>query len=221
MSPTSPMNKTPSPLQGVLRIGTPLGEMLLAATAHGLAGAWFDAQAHHPGPLPLQEDAGHPHLQAAARAFDIYWRDGAGAAQALLDSGALALDAQGTPFQRAVWQQLLQIAPGSTCRYGDIAAALGQPAAARAVGAAVGRNPVGILVPCHRVIGANGALTGYAGGLPRKRALLAHEALRPWAEAEGTDATGETGESGGAGEGADAAATAEAAASPARRAMAA
>jgi methylated-DNA-[protein]-cysteine S-methyltransferase len=119
---------------------------------------------------------------------------------------------------------LLQIAPGSTCRYGDIAAALGQPAAARAVGAAVGRNPVGILVPCHRVIGANGALTGYAGGLPRKRALLAHEALRPWAEAEGTDATGETGEtgeSGGAGEGADAAATAEAAASPARRAMAA
>ncbi len=226
------MSPTLSPLQAVLRIGTPLGEMLLAATADGMAGAWFDAQAHHPGPLLLQQDAAHPHLQAAARAFDVYWRDGAGAAQALLDSGALALDAQGTPFQRAVWRQLLQIAPGTTCRYGDIAAALGHPTAARAVGAAVGRNPIGILVPCHRVIGANGALTGYAGGLPRKRALLAHEALRPWAQAgEAAEAAeaGETGGSGGSGnaggseavEATEAAEAAAAAASPARREMAA
>jgi methylated-DNA-[protein]-cysteine S-methyltransferase len=78
----------------------------------------------------------------------------------------------GTEFQQRVWQGLLQIPPGSTWSYGMMSTHLGAPKAVRAVAAAIGRNPISIVVPCHRVIGAHGALTGYAGGLPRKAALL-------------------------------------------------
>ncbi len=83
---------------------------------------------------------------------------------------------QGTDFQHAVWRALLEIPYGETRSYGEIARAIGQPQAARGVGAANGANPIGLIVPCHRVIGADGSLTGYGGGLPLKRALLAHEA---------------------------------------------
>jgi methylated-DNA-[protein]-cysteine S-methyltransferase len=88
---------------------------------------------------------------------------------------AVPLDPKGTPFQHAVWQVLRGIAPGTLLSYGDVARRIDNPAAVRAVGAAIGRNPLGIIVPCHRVVGSNGALTGYAGGLPRKQALLQHE----------------------------------------------
>jgi methylated-DNA-[protein]-cysteine S-methyltransferase len=81
----------------------------------------------------------------------------------------------GTPFQRAVWRALRAVKPGTTKSYSQIAARIGRPTASRAVGAANGSNPIAIVVPCHRVIGANGALTGYGGGLPRKRWLLDHE----------------------------------------------
>jgi methylated-DNA-[protein]-cysteine S-methyltransferase len=81
----------------------------------------------------------------------------------------------GTPFQRAVWRALRKIAPGNTKNYGEIAAELGNPKASRAVGAANGANPIAIVVPCHRVIGADGSLSGYGGGVPRKRWLLEHE----------------------------------------------
>jgi methylated-DNA-[protein]-cysteine S-methyltransferase len=87
----------------------------------------------------------------------------------------VALDLRGTDFQRRVWAALLDIPYGETASYGEIAASIGRPTASRAVGAANGRNPVSIIVPCHRVIGASGALTGYAGGLTTKQALLAHE----------------------------------------------
>lgn len=87
----------------------------------------------------------------------------------------VALEAGGTPFQRRVWAALRRIPPGETCTYGALAAWLGAPGAARAVGRANGQNPIAIAVPCHRVIGAGGALTGYAGGLDRKRWLLEHE----------------------------------------------
>ncbi len=88
----------------------------------------------------------------------------------------LPLRPRGTPFQEEVWQELCRIPYGETRTYGDIAVALGRPlSASRAVGAANGRNPIAIIVPCHRVIGASGALTGYAGGLARKRWLLEHE----------------------------------------------
>ncbi|MGL5814057.1 MAG: methylated-DNA--[protein]-cysteine S-methyltransferase [Aeromonas sp.] len=89
----------------------------------------------------------------------------------------LPLAAQGTAFQRAVWQALCDIPYGETRSYGEIATAIGKPSASRAVGAANGRNPLSIIVPCHRVIGQNGSLTGYAGGLPIKQALLRLEGI--------------------------------------------
>jgi methylated-DNA-[protein]-cysteine S-methyltransferase len=93
----------------------------------------------------------------------------------------LPLAPSGTPFQHRVWKALLAIPYGTTASYADIATRIGQPAAVRAVGAANGRNPIAIVIPCHRVIGADGTLTGYAGGLPRKQALLAFEASRGFA----------------------------------------
>jgi methylated-DNA-[protein]-cysteine S-methyltransferase len=89
---------------------------------------------------------------------------------------ALELAPRGTAFQRAVWQALLEIPYGLTLSYRELAARIGRPTAVRAVGAANGANPIGLIVPCHRVIGADGSLTGYGGGLPLKRALLLHEA---------------------------------------------
>lgn len=90
----------------------------------------------------------------------------------------LKLEMVGTQFQRRVWEALLTIPYGETCSYGEIARQIGSPTASRAVGLANGHNPIGIIVPCHRVIGANGSLTGYGGGLDRKRALLALEKSR-------------------------------------------
>ncbi len=91
----------------------------------------------------------------------------------------LPLHPAGTPFQLAVWEQLRTIASGTTTTYGDMAARVGRPGASRAVGAAIGRNPIGIIVPCHRVVGSTGALTGYAGGIERKVALLTLEGVLP------------------------------------------
>jgi methylated-DNA-[protein]-cysteine S-methyltransferase len=153
------------------RIASPLGTMLLARTGRGLAGAWFERQKHHPADIAAPERADDPLLAAAARQLHDYF---AGESPAF----DVPLDLQGTEFQRAVWRALLHIAPGATSSYGDIARALGVPSASRAVGAAVGRNPVSIIVPCHRVVGSSGALTGYAGGLDRKRSLLRIEAER-------------------------------------------
>jgi len=153
------------------RIATPLGDLTAAATPDGLAGLWFDGQAHHPGPLAVPTDPGQHWLQAAARAVAAYFD---GAAQPL---AGLALDLHGTAFQQAVWRALQALPRGATCSYGQIATAVGSPAAVRATGAAIGRNPVSVLVPCHRVLGRDGALTGYAGGLHRKQALLQLEGI--------------------------------------------
>ena len=150
------------------RVPSPLGPMLLARTATGLAGAWFDGQKYHGGPLAAPERPGDPLLESAARQLAAYF-EGRGAA---FD---IPLDLHGTPFQCSVWRLLLGIAAGGTRSYGDIARELGTPTAVRAVGAAIGRNPVSVIVPCHRVIGHDGGLTGYAGGVDRKRALLALE----------------------------------------------
>jgi methylated-DNA-[protein]-cysteine S-methyltransferase len=152
------------------RLATPLGPMTAAATAQGLAGLWFDEQKHHPGPLDAPVQPQQRWLLAARHALER-WFDGHD-----LDPGALPLDLHGTAFQQAVWSALLHIPRGRTCSYGALAQGLGRPAAVRAAAAAVGRNPVSVLVPCHRVLGADGSLTGYAGGLERKQALLALEA---------------------------------------------
>ena len=153
------------------RLDSPFGPLTAAATDAGLAGLWFDNQAHHPGPLPVPDNPGHPMLQAAARALAGYL---AGDPQPLRQ---LPLDLHGTPFQQAVWRALQALPRGATSTYSQIAAAAGSPAAVRAAGAATGRNPVGILVPCHRVLGRDGSLTGYAGGLPLKKALLRLEGI--------------------------------------------
>lgn len=155
-------------LQAQARIDTPLGPLTLAATGRGLAGAWFDGQKHHPGPLDAPVDAQHPHIARAAGELAAYWHDGHA-------SFGVPLDAAGTDFQHQVWRALCGIAPGECSSYGRVAQRIGRPAAVRAVGAAVGRNPLSIFVPCHRVLGHDGGLTGYAGGLDRKRALLALE----------------------------------------------
>lgn len=156
------------PLVAQASARTPLGPIRLAATAHGLAGLWFDGQAHAPGPLPVRDDASQVFIAQALAELGAYWRGGPVAF-------ATPVDAAGTPFQQRVWQALRAIAPGRTTSYGALAAAIGAPTAVRAVAAAIARNPVAIVVPCHRVVGHDGALTGYAGGLQRKRALLALE----------------------------------------------
>jgi methylated-DNA-[protein]-cysteine S-methyltransferase len=150
-------------------IDSPLGPLLLARTSTGLAGAWFQNQKHHPMTIGAPERADDPLLRSTARQLGAYF---AGE----VDDFEVDLDLQGTAFQKAVWAELLRIAPGTTCSYGDIARRLGTPSSGRAVGSAVGRNPVSIIVPCHRVVGSTGALTGYAAGLDRKTALLRLEA---------------------------------------------
>jgi methylated-DNA-[protein]-cysteine S-methyltransferase len=147
----------------------PLGTMILAATQRGLSGVWFDGQRHGPDTSAWRRTPSQPVLQATANQLDEYF-----AGQRT--SFDLPLDLQaGTPFQQQVWRALLGIAPGATTSYGGLSAAIGKPAAVRALGAAVGRNPISIVVPCHRVLGADGSLTGYAGGLERKTALLSLE----------------------------------------------
>jgi methylated-DNA-[protein]-cysteine S-methyltransferase len=148
------------------QIESPLGGITLAATDEGLAGAWFDRQRHWPDTSGWQPDPEHPVLREAAAQLGDYF---AGRRQHF----DLPLDlTHGTGFQQAVWQALLAIPAGRTTSYGALSAGIGKPAAVRAVGAAVGRNPISVIVPCHRVLGTNGSLTGYAGGLERKSALL-------------------------------------------------
>ena len=159
------------PLVAQAVIGSPIGPLTALATARGIAGLWFDDQTHHPGALDAPVDARNPHIQAIERWLDAYWSGKDPSPR------EVALDLHGTPFQRAVWQALLTIPLGRTKSYGEIATQVGAGAVPRATGTAVGRNPVSILVPCHRVIGANGSLTGYAGGLPRKEHLLRHEGV--------------------------------------------
>lgn len=162
---TTSLSTLPRHLSVKQRWISPLGAMLLARTTHGLAGVWFDGQKDHPGELDVPESADDPLLLQTISELDAYF---AGKAPQF----SQPLDLHGTEFQRAVWQALLKIDAGQTSSYGAIARSVGSPQAVRAVGAAIGKNPVSVIVPCHRVIGSSGALTGYAGGLDRKRALL-------------------------------------------------
>ena len=164
------------------RVHTPLGPLTLAATARGLAGAWFDGQAHHPGVLEAPVDGEQRWLAQAAQELDDYF---AGRRRCF----SVPLDPQGTAFQASVWLALRRIACGQLHSYGAIAEEIGRPAAARAVGAAVGRNPISVIVPCHRVVGRDGSLTGYAGGLPRKEALLKLEGASLESVLKSTSAT--------------------------------
>ena len=148
---------------------SPVGLLTLIASDAGLrAVLWEDDR---PGRVRLDaavDEPDHPVLRCAERELRDYF---AGARQRF----TVALDPVGTVFQQQVWAALLTIPFGETRSYAEIAHAIGNPAAIRAVGAANGRNPISIIAPCHRVIGSNGALTGFAGGLPDKQHLLALE----------------------------------------------
>jgi len=160
------------------RAPSPIGELLIVTDETGLLRAvdFHDFEHRlrrllrlHYGDLPLEANAAPAETRAA---FARYF---AGELDAL---AALAWETGGTPFQRAVWRALSTIPPGQTVTYSELARRVERPVAIRAVGAANGANPLSIVAPCHRVIGANGALTGYAGGVERKRWLLTHEAAR-------------------------------------------
>jgi methylated-DNA-[protein]-cysteine S-methyltransferase len=161
------------------RASTVLGPVRLAASPAGLSGIWFEGQRHEPshllhGERAWAEAAGHTLLQEAAGQLLQYLQGERSGFNLPLDLSG------GTAFQQEVWRALLAIGRGGTTSYGRLSQQLGRPLAVRAVGAAVGRNPVSVVVPCHRVLGADGSLTGYAGGLDRKAALLALEdALKP------------------------------------------
>jgi len=155
-------------------LASPVGNLTIAVSEGRLVGLCFEG---------LWERRREALERGAAGCTFARASDPAGVASRLTryfdgDLGALAdieVETRGTPFQQAVWRQLRLIAPGRTRSYAEIARAVGAPRAVRAVGAANGANPIGIVVPCHRVIGSNGKLTGFAGGLDAKRWLLDHE----------------------------------------------
>ena len=161
-----------------LRSASPLGPVRLAATPAGLCGVWFEGQRHEPPHLRREDGSGWPDAPGHALLHEA-----AGQLRQYLEGGRAGFDlpldlSAGTPFQQAVWHALLKIGRGGTTTYSQLSRQLGRPLAVRAVGAAVGRNPLSVIVPCHRVLGADGSLTGYAGGLERKTALLTLENAR-------------------------------------------
>jgi methylated-DNA-[protein]-cysteine S-methyltransferase len=160
---------------------TPLGPMLAVASETGLCGLEFDRpeRATRLWKRLNRWRPREPARESPAPVFELTqaWLDRYFTA-ADLATGQVPLDLLGTAFERAVWREIQAIGPGCTTSYGAIAAALGRVDAARAVGAAVGANPVALIVPCHRVVGTAGSLTGYGGGLDRKEWLLRHERAR-------------------------------------------
>ncbi|EDK30461.1 methylated-DNA--[protein]-cysteine S-methyltransferase [Vibrio chagasii] len=148
---------------------SPLGTVTLQANEQGLLGVWFETHTTKPEDLGTQEDS-FPIFQSVKDQLDRYF-----AGEAVQFDVPIA--AKGTPFQQSVWHALTTIPYGETWSYAQLADAIGNPKAVRAVGLANGKNPVSVIVPCHRVIGKNGKLTGYAGGVERKQRLLAIEGI--------------------------------------------
>jgi|TARA_R110002072_G_scaffold61811_4_gene155187 methylated-DNA-[protein]-cysteine S-methyltransferase len=163
------MPKSMNPL-AIATLDTPIGPLRVAAHSGGLARVLFDTQKDEVlEEDPNPSDEAKQHLEAALQALREYF---ANERQSFED---LTLAPVGTDFQLSVWQALLNIGYGDTCAYRDIATSIGNPKAVRAVGLANGKNPIPVIVPCHRVVGANGTLTGFGGGLPAKKWLLEHE----------------------------------------------
>jgi len=151
-------------------IDSPYGPLTLVATDGVLSGLYMTGQRHRPPEENFGMGAGSDDTPfgEAIDQLDAYFSGD-------LKEFTLELHLDGTPFQRRVWEQLQLIPYGETRSYGELADAVGSPGASRAVGLANGKNPIGIIVPCHRVVGANGSLTGYGGGLDRKKRLLDFE----------------------------------------------
>jgi methylated-DNA-[protein]-cysteine S-methyltransferase len=151
-------------------VDSPLGRLRITAVREGLTGIGFDGDRYSPPLDPAwTRDSDFPALRRAAAQLAAYF---AGERKAF----DLPLAPAGTPFQKAVWKAIEGVPAGATISYAELARRAGHPGSARAAGAATGRNPLAIVVPCHRIVGSDGSLTGYAGGLDRKRALLALEA---------------------------------------------
>jgi methylated-DNA-[protein]-cysteine S-methyltransferase len=151
-------------------VESPLGRLILASDGTALTGLYLPVHKHGPEQsASWQRDDDLPVFAAARRQLHAYFEGG-------LKEFDLPLAPEGTAFQKRVWKQLEQIPFGKTISYGELARRIGNPNASRAVGLANGRNPISIVVPCHRVIGADGSLTGYGGGVERKDILLRHEA---------------------------------------------
>ncbi|WP_414504207.1 methylated-DNA--[protein]-cysteine S-methyltransferase [Streptomyces sp. NEAU-L66] len=159
-----------APVTHTVLDGTPVGPLTLVAAGEALSGLYMTDQRHRPPQETFGDpaDPGEPPFAETITQLQAYFRGE-------LTIFDLPLALHGTPFQRRVWAALCAIPYGETVSYGQLAERLGAPSASRAVGLANGRNPVGIIIPCHRVVGANGSLTGYGGGLDRKRRLLAFE----------------------------------------------
>lgn len=153
----------------VERMSSPVGDLLLHGDGDALTAIDFAPLDGRPHTLPPDAAPGDAVLAEARRQLGEYF-------EGTRTAFELPLRPQGTPFQQRVWAALLQVPYGRTASYRDIAQAVGSPQGMRAVGLANGRNPIPIIVPCHRIIGSNGQLTGYAGGLPRKAWLLDLEA---------------------------------------------
>jgi len=152
-------------------IDSPIGPLTLIGRDGRLVGVLMQEMRHEPDAATLGDAVpvdSQPVLAAAADQLDAYFRGE-------LTSFDLPLELDGTPFQQTVWSELRDIPYGETLSYGELAMRIGQPSASRAVGLANGRNPVAIVVPCHRVIGADGSLTGFGGGIATKKFLLEHE----------------------------------------------
>ena len=148
---------------------SPVGELTLVASDHGLrAILWPDDDDRVPLPEAMLEQQDRPMLTDAKRQLTEYFEG----SRTEFD---LPLDLRGTEFQKAAWQALADIPYGTTASYAEQASRIGRPTAVRAIGAANGRNPLSIVLPCHRVVGSNGSLTGFAGGLDSKQLLLQHE----------------------------------------------
>ena len=148
---------------------SPRGRMLLVADDTALRGAYFTGQKYHPRiEKGWVRDARHILLRQAKRELAEYF-DGT------RTRFTVKIAPRGTPFQVAVWKAITRVAFGKTIPYAELARRAGHPGGARAAGGATGHNPISIIVPCHRIVGSNGALTGYAGGLTKKRAFLALE----------------------------------------------
>lgn len=167
MTPSDSAPSAPATAPRHLVVTTPLGRYVLAAEGGELTGVWRAAQAHYPAAdrLGARAPEQDPVLVRAAEQLLAYLEGGR-------EGFDLPTAPHGTPFQREVWAHLSTIPRGTTTTYGEIARALDRPRAAQAVGAAVGSNPLSIVVPCHRVLGSTGAMTGYAGGIATKQALL-------------------------------------------------
>ena len=158
-----------------LTMPSPVGELTLAANERGLTALYFERYAHGPAAAEragwIADDGRNPASGVLASAREQLTAYFAGQ----LTRFEVPLAPEGSPFQQRVWEELRRIPFGARSSYGELARRLGNPNAARAVGAANGRNPISIVVPCHRVVGADGSLTGFGGGVERKRWLLEHE----------------------------------------------